>query len=132
MNLIEAKSVLSNVYKDLEKVSQHEEFECDYTNSDERFEANEMGLIANNLKEVVRSLKYMEKPIIGEGNLLKRPDGRYGIPGEETYFTSGSIIEVWDEEIETYYKTSIEHTDGDYFAVGFKGKSLEGMKVRFR
>lgn len=131
MNIEEAKKKLFKALPDLKAVSKEEEFEHNYDDTDERFEALEMAQIAERLHKIVVVLDYMNKPVQAEGRLVKRSDGRYEIEDHFTYFTSGSPIEVWSEGAESFVRTRVEHTQGDYYAVGFEGP-LEGRLARTR
>lgn len=131
MELSHAKKVLKNVLKELESVSRNDEFEFDPKNAEEVFEASEMLIIADKLSDVVKSLKYLDKPILAEGLLKKGSNGRYTIQGANHELTSGYIIEAWNDE-DGFCKTRIEHKDGDYYAVGFEKQPLNGLRVRIR
>lgn len=132
MELNRAKKLLSKIESDLEPFENLQEIDHDYMNPEERFEANQIMQIADNLNEAIAKIKYLSKPIRAKGILTKRSDGRFGIAETEIYFTSGSSIEIWDDEDKQYYTTTIEHTNGDYYAVSFPGVSLEGTAVRAR
>lgn len=83
------------------------------------------------LDEAFSLVKYYESPVIGEGKLVKNPNGRYELAGLE--LTSGSLIELLEEEDETprWVRTVIEHNGDDYYAVSVRG-SLEGKLARYR
>ena len=59
-----------------------------------------------------------------QGKLFRNPDGRYAID-EWRFFTCGTVIELRIHG--EWVKTSIEHDGNDYYAVGFKGITLEGL-----
>jgi hypothetical protein len=64
-----------------------------------------------------------------EGKLYLNSDGRLAID-DWTYFTCGSAIEL--KICGQWIKTSIEHKNGEYYAVGLKYKQsdLIGMIAR--
>ena len=133
INIQEAKKLLNKIEYDLKQIGNEDEFEHDYNNTDERFEHNLLRTIADKAYDIAGLVEYMNKPITAEGFLTKRADGRYEIEGSGDYLTSGSPVEVWDEDDETYIKTRIEHTNGDYYAYALGSEvKLEGLKARTR
>ena len=62
-----------------------------------------------------------------QGILYINQDGRYAID-DYTYFTCGSAIEL--EINGRWTETTIEHANGEYYAVGFQGLNLVGYKAR--
>ena|SRR5690625_2307400 len=133
MNLQEAKSILNKLQFDLKRIAQNEaEFDHNYNNPEERFKHNLYRKIAEKSADIVSLVEYMDKPIVQEGLLEKREDGRYGIKGSNDYFTSGQPIEIWDKEYEVYVKTRLEYRE-DYYAYAFgPNVKLEGLKARIR
>lgn len=133
MKLTEAKSLLSKINEDLKRIGENEdEFELENFDADERFEHQILRDIASKADEISSLFEYMNKPVVAEGVLQKNQEGRYKIAGTEYYFTSGSPIEIWDQEEQTYWKTRIEHSGNDYYAVYFNELTLEGVKARVR
>jgi hypothetical protein len=90
--------------------------------------------IKNKLEDALAEIEYLKKPVVAEGTLYKNEQGRYEIDHLH-YFTSGSPIEIYiyDDFEERYYwyKSRVEHKDGDYYVVGYDGP-LEGLKARIR
>lgn len=132
MQLEEAKKLLAAMKPHLEKFRHVDEIEYDYSNKNERFEASQIMGILENLNDALQDLKYMNRPVLAEGKLKKRTDGRYEIAGTDFYFTSGSTVEIWESEDEYYYKTTIEHRNGDYYAVNVHEPTLENLTARIR
>jgi hypothetical protein len=62
-----------------------------------------------------------------EGYLRKNDVGRYEL-ATGYYFTSGEPIEVFVDG--KWHKTRIEHNGRDYYAVGFEGMKLDGVRAR--
>ncbi|MCM3692198.1 DUF5348 domain-containing protein [Neobacillus niacini] len=143
MNIEQAYKIFNEIKNTIGKLedrwgSMPEEFELnDYDSPDERFKDDMARTIVYKLDEVNRLLKWMEKPVLAEGNLFKRSDGKYEIEGADIYFTSGSPLDVWhyDEFDERYVWTRsvVEHNGEDYYikALG-RETSIEGVKVRAR
>lgn len=73
-------------------------------------------------------------PVLKDGVLHKRSDGRFGLH-DGTYFTSGESIEYLltePEEDARWVSSRIEHDGDDYCIVGRKGLSLQGLRVRIK
>lgn len=132
MKLDEVKKHLERMEKGIELFAEKQyELEFDCYSPEQRFEHSIYLEVADKLNDVYALLSYVKKPVLHEGDLEKREDGRYEIEGTDYCFRSGDRVEIWDKEDERYYLTRIEH-DGDYYAVGYKGCSLDNMKVRVR
>lgn len=132
MELVKAKKIVNTMLHEIVEVSKQDEFVHGYTD-EERFEADLMGQIAFHLKHASHLIQYMNKPIIAVGTLTKNEDGRYTIENNTNhYFHSGSVIEIWDQEEERFFKTYIDHNGSDYFANAYPSLSLEGILARYR
>lgn len=134
VHINEAKRILEKLQYDLKRLGQNQdEFEHNYADAEERFQHLILKRIAVKADDIFREFEYLNKPVLAEGVLSLREDGRYEIAGTNYYFTSGTTIEIWDNEDEQYYKTQIEHKDGVYYAVIMgTGVKLEGLKARIR
>ena len=85
--------------------------------------------ILNRLDDINSELEYLVRPIIEEGVLYKKSNGRYAI-SDNYEFTSGSPVEVFvDGE---WILTRVEHTDGDYYFYDLKNIPMAGARVRRR
>lgn len=133
-----AKDKATNLLHELErflKDYQNIEDSTDRTSltEEELYETSKLYEVSERFDEAVRLIKQMNKPVLIEGYLTKNENNRYSIGDFE--FTSGSAIEVWEED--DYYScggywitTRIEHS-GDYYAVALgKDISLEGKRAR--
>ncbi|MNI72834.1 hypothetical protein D3C73_1287990 [compost metagenome] len=90
--------------------------------------------IQGKLDDARRMLRRVVAPVLKEGVLRKRPDGRYGLQ-DGTYFTSGGSIEyllVEPGEDARWVSSQVEHDGEDYCIVGRKGLSLQGLRVRIK
>lgn len=107
----------------------------DKENPQEQFLKNEYANAVDLLHEVYSNMEYLDKPIRHEGKLYKNEFGRYEL-SDSVVFTSGNLIEFlfYDtfDECNRWVKSRIEHSDGDYYIVGFKNVALEGLEVRTR
>ena len=132
MDILQAKKLIKDLEKELKVFTEVDEIICDYNNPDEQFVAGQLMQIANKLADAHLQFKYLCKPIRIEGHLTQRSDGRYEIESTDYYFTSGSIIEIWDKDYNRYFLTSIEYKNDDYYATSSPNLTLEGLKVRIR
>ena len=85
--------------------------------------------------DVVNSiLNYLGKKIAGEYTLHKNKNDRYSCDLHE--YTCGNRIEFYyyDDDIEKYRWniSTVEHNGSDYYIVGYRDISLNGLKVRIR
>lgn len=112
-------------------------------NPDDLLLVDEYKSILYKLSGIQYDLEYLSKPILFEDTLILRPDGRYGTRNNKTHYTSGSGIEfLYYEEVlgaDGYFTekpawrtSSVEHDGTDYFIVGYKDVSLNGLTVRVR
>jgi hypothetical protein len=120
-------------------------FEDCYGDLDDEFEFNRgssvekyKNFIAKNIMadlfDIHWMMKWVDKPILAKGTLVKRnDDGRYEIEGMDISFTSGRPLEVWDEYRGHYVISRIEHNTKDYYIVALgKTEPIAGVKVRVR
>lgn len=107
----------------------------DYSDKDQLFLLDEIRMIVEELEGLDRKIKYINTPISYTGTLYKNSSGRYETENGD-YYTSGKSIEVliYDEmsECKKWVLTRVEHDGKDYYVVGYKGVSLEGLTVRIR
>ncbi|MCM2535145.1 hypothetical protein NDK43_25885 [Neobacillus pocheonensis] len=65
-----------------------EEIECNYDEPEDQYKARMAQDILDKLRDAKRQLEWIFSPILAEGFLVKRTDGRYEIAGTDFYFTS--------------------------------------------
>lgn len=107
-------------------------------NADDSLLYDEYREIADKLYRITVRLDYLSRPIKCQGNLYKNSAGRYAID-EDTYFTSGSRIEVF---IPSDYMpnggawilTSVEHggPQNDYYLTRSSRIPMLGLMARLR
>ena len=107
----------------------------DYTDSEQLFLAKELSEIMDKLYSVRGRLKYLSRPVRETSRLHRNQSGRYETSGGH-YYTSGQGIEalVTDDYEEAPYWawTRVEHDGKDYYLVGYKDVSMDGLTVRIR
>jgi hypothetical protein len=87
--------------------------------------------VADRLYDIRWDLTYLAKDVMMEGELFKLPGGRYGLGDVE--FTSGSSLEVYVQEDETWVISSVEHNGHDYYIKSLGVKTpINGVRVRIR
>ena len=90
--------------------------------------------VLNHLDVVNSILNYLGKKIAGEYTLHKNKNDRYSCDLHE--YTCGNRIEFYyyDDDIEKYRWniSTVEHNGSDYYIVGYRDISLNGLKVRIR
>ncbi len=90
--------------------------------------------IQGKLDDARRLIRHVVAPILKEGFLHKRSDGRYGLQ-DGTYFTSGGTIEYLltePGEDARWVNSRIEHDGTDYCIVANPKLSMEGLRVRVK
>lgn len=140
------KDLLTELYtvntkiKSIIKASKFDEYDdlsglnIDYDDPEQRFLVNELRGAMTFLDNASSSISYLQRPIAGEYTLHKNSGGRYECSAHE--YTSGNGIEFYFydqyEERFTWAASRVEHDGNDYYIVGYKDLSLEGLRVRRR
>lgn len=111
------------------------ELKIDYEDADQLFLLNELLAIMEKLADVEDKLSYLSWPIVETSRLWKNEVGKYET-AHGHYYSCGSRIEalVSDDYHESPYwtRTSVEHDGTDYYLVGHRDVSLNGLTVRVR
>lgn len=136
------KSVLTNVNNasaDIERLlNQLRDFEDCYSLKNSTVEEKTIvrGLftsLIDKLEDATALIEFYKKPILKEGQLHKKGNGRYAL--DDTEFSCGSVIELlydkYKENSFEWLKTRIEAKNGQYYAIGFTDE-LEGARARIR
>lgn len=109
--------------------------EIDYEDSEQLLLLDELRGIMEKLADVDYIIRYLSQPVMETGRLRKNASGRYETERGH-YYCCGSPVEalVQDDRYEAPYwvKTSIEHDGRDYYLVGHRHVSLDGLMVRIR
>lgn len=107
----------------------------DGTDPNEIFLRDNCRSMVTRLTDITNELRYLNKPILEEGRLVKNDNGRYEISGRYE-FVSGSPIEVlvWDDfdECEKWVLTRVEHSGDDYVLHHRKELPMAGLRARRR
>ena len=109
--------------------------EINYGDREQLFLLDALRGIMEKLADVDYIIRYISQPAIETGRLHKNASGRYETESGH-YYCCGSPIEalVQDDRYETPYwvRTSVEHDGKDYYLVGHRDVSLNGLTVRIR
>lgn len=140
------KVLLDEVFKDLHRIIpvldrvadklENDMYPSSDLNVEDRLVMNELQRMRDRMDGIVSTVKYLEKPVMYEGNLWMNQNGRYVVDGLE--LSCGSVVEIliWDEEEgrSDWAVTRIEHSSqhGGYYAYGYPGVSLQGTLARVR
>lgn len=151
MNIEELNKEMVNLEKQITRVltasnCSEDDFsgvDYDARNPNDLLLAEEYRKILGKLSDIQQVVKYLNRPVKFEDTLYLRPDGRYGTKNGEIYYNSGCGIEfLYSDEIlnkdgdfvpmETWGISRVEHNGTDYYIVGHKDVTLDGLRVRVR
>ena len=109
--------------------------EMDLTDPEQLLIRDELRVVMDKLADVEDLITYLNSPIQEVSRLHRNSQGRYETASGR-YYCCGSRIEalVTDEYHDGPYwtRTSVEHDGEDYYLVGNKDISLNGLTVRLR
>lgn len=140
----EALSLLNNVSSEINKLISFtkkgdfseidENIGYDETSQEERLLENEIYKALEDLDSINRKIKYLQLPILVQGQLKRNKQGRYVLGDHE--FHCGEPIEVllYDEFSDRYdwSISRMEHNGKDYYASGNYDKCLNNVTARIR
>lgn len=109
--------------------------EIDYEDSEQLFLLDELRGVMEKLADVYYIIRCVSQPVLETGHLHKNASGRYETESGH-YYCCGSPIEalIQDDRYETAYwvRTSVEHDGQDYYLVGHRQVTMDGLMVRIR
>jgi len=110
--------------------------EINYENPDELLLHQELRGVMDHLDKAKVTIDYLNKEIIYTSELRKNLNDRYETVDGKYEFTSGNGIEALVDDgfydVPYWVVTRIEHDGTDYYLVGYKNVSLQGLKIRKR
>ena len=136
MELKLALKVLEEIENSISKLEDRygnlpEEFKYNYDNPEEKYQHDTIRSVISKLDEVQTQINWMNKPIIAEGILVKNNNNRFEIQGTEIEFSSGSPLDVWNNEWNQWETSRIEYSGEDYYIVSLgRNTPISGLKVR--
>lgn len=132
---------LSNEIEELLKLSSYDKYDdlselkINYKDPEQLLLLDELRLIMEKLSDAKRHVDYLSKPVKFTGTLFQNSSGKYELKNGH-YYSSGSNIEVLisDDyrELPYWVRSRVEHEGDDYYIVGYKDTSLEGLTARVR
>ena len=142
MNIQQLYNTVSDLNKQISKILKQAGFDTHNdlydldcgSDSDSLMLREELTDVLDHLDVVNSILNYLGKKIAGEYTLHKNKNDRYSCDLHE--YTCGNRIEFYyyDDDIEKYRWniSTVEHNGSDYYIVGYRDISLNGLKVRIR
>lgn len=90
-----------------------------------------MRSVISKLGEVQKQIKWMNKSVVSEGILVKNNNNRYEIQGTDIEFSSGSPLDVWNNEWNQWETSCIEHNGEYYYIISLeRNTTISSLKVR--
>ena len=109
--------------------------DIDFADGEQLLLLDELRRITDRLADVQKYISYLTLPVTEVSRLRKGIAGKYQT-AQGRFYDCGSSIEalVSDEyhDVPYWIRTTVEHNGGDYYLVGFKGLSMNGLTVRIR
>lgn len=107
----------------------------DHTDGEQLLLWEELRIIADKLADAQERIAYLARPIVETCRLRKESSGKYRT-AQGVLYSCGSSIEalVTDEYHDAPYwtRTVVEHNGEDYYLIGYKNLSMNGLAVRIR
>lgn len=121
-----------STYKEYDDLSG---LDIDFTDGEQLLLWEELRLITDKLADAQERIAYLTRPIVETCRLRKGTSGKYRT-AQGVFYNCGSSIEalVTDEyhDVPYWTRTVVEHNGEDYYLVGHKGLSMNGLRVRVR
>lgn len=121
-----------STYKDYDDLSG---LTINYEDGEQLLILDELRTIMDKLADVENTISYLTHPVAETSRLFRNESGRFETKGGH-YYTSGYGIEalIADDryEVPHWVRTSVEHNGRDYYLVGHRDISLDGLTVRVR
>ena len=121
-----------STYKEYDDLSG---LDIDFTDGEQLLLWEELRLITDKLADAQERIAYLTRPIVETCRLRKGTSGKYRT-AQGVFYNCGSSIEalVTDEyhDVPYWTRTVVEHNGEDYYLVGYKGLSMNGLTVRIR
>lgn len=139
--VLKEAAALSSDIEELLRLSSYDKYDdlsglkINYKDLEQLLLLDELRLIMEKLGDAKRHIDYLRKPVRFTGILFQNSSGKYELKNGH-YYSSGSNIEVLisDDyrELPYWVRSRVEYDGDDYYIVGFKDISLEGLTARVR
>ena len=121
-----------STYKEYDDLSG---LDIDFTDGEQLLLWEELRLITDKLADAQERTAYLTRPIVETSCLRKGIGGKYQTAKGRVYDCSCSIEALVTDEyhdVPYWTRTVVEHNGEDYYLVGHKGLSMNGLRVRVR
>lgn len=126
-------SMIEKMESDLRKVSRinPEELRDWDASAPEKYQMYLARQILEKLQDAYKTLEYMERPVVAEGQLELCENGRYSLVKRE--LATGYPLEYWDVECGHFIPSRIEYGQNGYYIVALgQDEPIEGLRVRIK
>lgn len=109
--------------------------DIDYTDSEQLFQLDELRCIIEKLADVEDVLHYLSLPIQEVSQLRKNSFGQYKTRGGQVFYCGNRIEALISDDyhdVPYWSRTRVEHDGTNYYLVGHRGVSLDGLTIRTR
>ena len=109
--------------------------DIDFADGEQLLLLDELRRITDQLADVQEYISYLTRPVTEVSRLRKGTAGKYRTEKGHFYDCRSSIEAlVTDEyhEVPYWTRTIVEHNGEDYYLVGYKDLSMDGLRVRVR
>lgn len=139
--VLKEATALSGEIDELRKQSSYDKYDdlsglkINYKDPEQLLLLDELRLIMEKLNDAKRHIDYLNKPVRFTGTLSQNSSGKYELKNGH-YYLCGSNIEALISnnyrESPYWIRSRVEHDKDDYYIVGFKDTSLQGLTARVR
>lgn len=135
-NLMDALNTSIQVVLQMTNYDKYEELNLDLNPGDpnDQFLKEQYMALLEQLTNTHTAINYLQQPVVEEGQLSRNRNGRFEL-NDSYELSSGCPLEFLHyDDFDNCHKwiaSRIEHST-DYYIVGYKELSLEGLKVRVR
>lgn len=121
-----------STYKEYDDLSG---LDVNYEDCEQLFILDELRTVMDKLADVENIIDRFSRPIAETSRLFKNESGRYETRAGHCYTSSSGIEALISDdyhEVPYWTRTSVEHNGRDYYLVGHRDISLDGLTVRVR
>ena len=109
--------------------------DIDFTDGEQLLLWEELRRITDKLADVEEYISYLTRTITEVSRLRKGTAGKYHTAKGHYYDCCSNIEALMTDEyhnVPYWTRTTVEHNGEDYYLVGYKGLSMNGLRVRVR
>lgn len=117
MNYKDLQSEFSVLLNKLQQFEDRIGYDAEHVDSPNTPDERQLYQVARRVSSAISDIKwdlnYLSKDLLCEGELIKQPNNRYALGTIE--LRSGSPIEVYDPEDDSWNISAVEHNGSDYY-----------------